>query len=76
LRFDRFDSNIDLKGDNKQVLDVYTAGFNVFFAETTKLQVNYNHNRNSVKDTRTPTPRQSVNKQNSNEVLAQIQFGF
>ena len=76
VRFDRFNSNIDLKGDTAQRLDTYTVGLNVFFAETSKLQLNYNHNRNTVKDLRPATERIAINKQNTNEVLAQVQFGF
>jgi hypothetical protein len=76
LRFDRFNSNIDLKGDAAQRLDVYTAGLNIFFAETSKFQLNYNHSRNTVKDVRTPNERIAIAKQNTNEVLAQVQFGF
>jgi hypothetical protein len=76
VRFDRFNSNIDLKGDTAQRLDTYTLGLNVFFAETSKFQLNFNHNRNTVKDLRPPTERIAIAKQNTNEVLAQVQFGF
>jgi len=76
LRFDRFNSNVDLKGDLAQRVDVYTAGLNIFFAETSKFQLNYNHSRNTVKDVRKPSERITIAKQNTNEVLAQVQFGF
>jgi hypothetical protein len=76
LRFDRFNSDVDLHGDAAQRLDIYTAGLNIFFAETSKFQLNFNHSRNTVKDTRAATPRIAIAKQNSNEVLAQVQFGF
>jgi len=76
LRFDRFNSNVDLKGDQAQRLDIYTVGLNIFFAETSKFQLNFNHSRNTVKDTRTPNERIAIAKQNTNEVLAQVQFGF
>ena len=44
--------------------DIYTAGFNWFFAQTTKLQLNYNYK---------PTIGASAR---TNEFLAQFQFGF
>ena len=62
VRFDRFDPDRD-KSDNRT--DIWTFGFNVFFAPTTKLQLNWN----VVKAEADTTPTQ-------NEYLAQFQFGF
>ena len=46
-------------------VEIWTGGVNVFFAETTKFQLNYNR-----RDDKT-------NKLGaSNELLAQVQFGF
>lgn len=61
LRFDQFDPDLD-KAGNKT--DVWTVGFNVFFAPTTKLQLNWN-----VITGESTTPAQ-------NEYLAQFQYGF
>jgi hypothetical protein len=60
FRFDRFDPNKDVQRD---VVTVYTAGLNLFVAETTKFQVNFNW-----------TDNQSVDDQR--EILAQAQVGF
>jgi hypothetical protein len=62
VRFDSFNRNTN-KADTK--VDTLTVGLNVFFAETTKLQINYNH-RNDDLNPQGP----------SNEVSAQLQFGF
>ena len=61
LRFDRFDPNVNSAGD---ATDIWTVGFNWFFAPTTKLQVNWN-----VKTGESTTPA-------VNEYLAQFQYGF
>jgi hypothetical protein len=61
VRFDRWDPNLKAGGDR---IDITTLGFNWFFAETTKLQLNYNNKK-----------QQGVNVAN-NEFLAQFQFGF
>lgn len=61
FRYDRFDPNTHKSGDRTEI---YTAGFNWFFAETTKLQLNYNFKA------------EETNKKNNNEFLAQFQFGF
>lgn len=61
FRFDSWDPNTDTSGDR---IDIYTAGFNWFFAETTKLQLNYNFKK------------EQTNSRNNNEFLAQFQFGF
>jgi phosphate-selective porin len=47
--------------------DIWTVGFNWFFAATTKLQVNYNITR----DYKLGQP-----VKNSDAILAQFQFGF
>lgn len=60
-RFDRFNPNVDVAN---QRVDIHTFGFNVFFAQTTKFQLNVNHN-----------DFESTGKQ-SNDFLAQFQFGF
>lgn len=60
-RYDRFDPNTALGSDR---IDIQTLGLNVFFAETTKFQVNLNR-----------TSNQTTNK-TTNELLAQFQFGF
>jgi hypothetical protein len=62
VRFDSFNRNVDVVGTK---VDTLTLGLNVFFAETTKLQVNYNH-RDDELNPQGP----------SNEVSAQLQFGF
>lgn len=64
LRWDTWDPNIEVD-DNE--IDVYTAGVNVFFARTTKLQLNANRtlNRNLHGDKRTIYA-----------VLAQVQYAF
>ncbi|ABQ28036.1 porin [Geotalea uraniireducens] len=62
LRFDRFDPDLDAEDDRK---DIYTIGFNWFFAPTTKLQLNYNI-----------VSGQIPKAQKNNEFLAQFQYGF
>lgn len=61
LRFDRFDPNRSVEGDST---DIWTVGFNWFFAPTTKFQLNWN-----VKTGESITPA-------VNEYLAQFQYGF
>jgi hypothetical protein len=61
-RADRWDPNRTVARDR---ITVYTAGFNLFFAETTKFQINFNQHR--FED-----PARSKIK----ELLAQFQFGF
>jgi len=50
----------------------------VFFAETTKLQLNFNHIVNYAyqEDPEQPDPRVQANHRFQNQVLAQFQFGF
>lgn len=62
VRFDRFDPNVNLTGDR---IKVGTLGLNVFFAQTTKLQLNLN---------RISDPSRSAKAYD--ELLAQVQFGF
>lgn len=62
FRYDRFNANTDKP---KQYTQIFTGGFNLFFAETTKLQFNYNATETASKSDRW-----------MHEVLAQIQFGF
>lgn len=62
FRFDRYDPDLDTPDDR---IDIYTIGFNWYFAETTKLQLNYN-----IKAGQIPSD------QKTKEFLAQFQFGF
>lgn len=76
VRWDRWDPNIDVENNE---IDVYTAGVNVFFASTTKVQFNFNRTiRNGSPDashfqaaTRAAYPYRAVNA-----AQAQIQYGF
>jgi len=61
FRWDRFDPDTDESGDHRTV---YTLGFNLFFAQTTKFQINLNR----IED-------KSTNSEN-HELLTQLQFGF
>jgi len=61
FRFDRWVPDTSHYGTHS---DIYTAGFNWFFAQTTKLQLNYNYKAENGTSPRT------------NEFLAQFQFGF
>jgi hypothetical protein len=61
FRYDRFDANKDVKGD---IITILTGGLNLFVAETTKFQINYN-----LTDDEKATKKQ-------NEVFAQAQVGF
>jgi hypothetical protein len=75
VRVDIFDSDIH-KPDTRT--DTYTAGLNIFFAETTKFQFNYNRvitwaNKENPPQ---PDPRVQANKRFQNQILAQFQFGF
>lgn len=77
VRYDRFNPDLDQKGDKSLVTEVFTGGLNIFFAETTKFQLNFNHTKNrAFTDAAQPDPRKVVAKRDSNEVLAQVQFGF
>ena len=61
FRFDRYDANKELP---KDIVTIYTGGLNLFVAETTKFQVNFNwiDDQHLSKDQR--------------EILAQAQVGF
>ena len=61
IRWDYFNQNVNVKGLDYYIL---TPGFNAFFAETTKLQLNYNIKfRNGT-------------HQKQDEFLLQLQYGF
>jgi len=60
-RFDRYDPNVNVAHDRS---DIHTLGLNVFFAETTKFQLNWNHTIDQL------------NNRTTNDLLAQFQFGF
>jgi outer membrane murein-binding lipoprotein Lpp len=62
IRWDRFDPDRKVKGDRQ---DILTPGINVFFAETTKLQLNYQ------------AKFEERGHQVKNDVFqAQVQYGF
>jgi hypothetical protein len=63
-RYDRWEADLAARGAGN---DVFTAGLNVFFAETTKAQLNVNRRVQHV------VGAESVA---STELLAQVQFGF
>jgi hypothetical protein len=62
VRWDTLNRDVDTDGQEVHIL---TFGLNVFFAETTKLQLNYSHRRD---ETNKLGP--------SNELFTQVQFGF
>lgn len=62
FRWDSWDPDIRNANDKIQYL---TPGINIFFAETTKLQLNYYH---QILEDR--------NLERNDQFLAQIQFGF
>lgn len=72
LRYDRFNNDRSSKED--KYTDVYTAGFNLFLAETTKFQFNYNLTNNPY-DIANKVPL-SGDKRWTHEVLLQAQYGF
>ena len=61
-RYDIYDPNRALANDKSKIA---TAGFNLFFAETTKFQINLNHYQ-----------YENPAQRSANELLAQFQFGF
>jgi hypothetical protein len=75
FRVDIFDPDIHT-GHNRT--DIYTGGLNIFFAETTKFQFNYNRviNWAFAENPPQPNPRVQANNRFQNQVLAQFQFGF
>lgn len=64
VRFDRWVPDTDTRNIKT---DVWTIGFNYFFAQTTKFQVNYNITRDYKKD---------GGVYDNDAFLAQFQFGF
>lgn len=72
VRYDRFNNDRDAKG--KKYTDIYTAGFNLFLAETTKFQFNYNLTNNPFDIARNVALR--GDKRWTHEVLLQAQYGF
>lgn len=64
VRYDQFDPDTDNGNDTTAI---YTVGLNIFFAETTKAQINVN---------RRVQQQGALDDQESHEVLAQLQFGF
>jgi phosphate-selective porin len=64
VRFDRWVPDTDTR---KIRTDIWTVGFNWFFAATTKFQVNYNITRDYKSD---------GGEYNNDAFLAQFQFGF
>ncbi|MEI7694092.1 MAG: porin [Chlorobium sp.] len=64
FRFDRLTPDTSKRSTRT---DVYTVGFNWFFAETTKLQINYN---------RTFAYLNGIKSLPDNALVAQFQFGF
>jgi len=65
--FVRYDSYVADRAKSDQKIKILTAGLNIFFAETTKAQINYNRR---VQD------NGLLPKVTSNELLVQLQFGF
>lgn len=64
VRFDRWVPDLNVKGVRT---DIWTVGFNWFFAQTTKLQLNYNITRDY---------KGKGDVTNIDTLLAQFQFGF
>jgi hypothetical protein len=76
FRYDRFNTDINKPHD---LITNYTFGFNLFFAETTKFQLNYNLKwdtsiANDIPATGAMPAISGVGW--THEALAQIQFGF
>ncbi|MEI6757569.1 MAG: hypothetical protein FDX18_10840 [Chlorobium sp.] len=69
VRYDHWDPNTSVGGDD---LSVVTVGFNFFFAQTTKLQLNYNITRDKGNNL---SPAQG-SKTDRNDFVAQFQYGF
>jgi hypothetical protein len=70
FRYDRLDT--DIRISNNQT-DIYTLGFNLFFAQTTKLQLNLNHKVYHQGVWGNASPKGSIVE---NEALLQFQYGF
>jgi hypothetical protein len=69
FRYDRYDNDLNIENDTT---DIYTLGFNLWFAQTTKLQLNLIHK------TYHDGGVQVANKATvtENEALLQFQYGF
>ncbi len=61
IRIDHWDPNTAISGNETSIV---TYGFNLFFAQTTKLQLNYNVSNIRATNTK------------ANQFIAQFQFGF
>lgn len=72
VRYDRFERNTGAAG--KERVEVVTGGLNLFFAETTKFQLNYNWRRDQriIGDAK----QNEKLRHPSHEVLGQFQYGF
>ena len=68
FRYDRYDPNNEISSNQT---DIYTVGFNIFFAETTKFQLNL-----SRKIEHRPATLASNDSFATNEILTQLQYGF
>jgi len=76
FRYDRFNADINKPRDQ---ITTYTFGFNLFFAETTKFQLNYNLKYDTSIATDVPalgTTPAIPGVGWTHEALAQVQFGF
>jgi hypothetical protein len=73
LRYDRFNNDRDKSG---RYTDIYTAGFNLFLAETTKFQFNYNLTNNPYTTKMGKEAEASNDVRWTHEVLLQAQYGF
>jgi hypothetical protein len=76
FRYDRYNGDINKRRD---LITTYTGGFNLFFAETTKFQLNYNARWDTSNATDLRNAQGVVTAQGvgwTHEVLAQVQFGF
>jgi hypothetical protein len=74
FRYDTYDPDTSAANDRS---DVYTLGFNVFFAETTKFQVNYNYKYDRATEAQLEAnPTMVALLPKVHELLAQFQFGF
>jgi hypothetical protein len=74
VRLDTFDPNrVDASNQDRQIRS--TLGLNVFFAETTRFQINYFKDRNQV-STSTLAANSTTLPKRANGVQAQFQAGF
>jgi len=68
-RADNWNPNTDDKENN---IEIRTLGMNIFFAETTKFQLNYNLKSYYA----APDADKNRDKKDSSEIVAQFQYGF